>query len=279
MVENAAEVRGYVNRIKTLPTMPGVVKQLCGLMESDDTTTTEIAEMIATDQVLSAKVLKIVNSPFYGFPGRIATINHAVVLLGFNVVKGIVLSAAILGYMTAAVKGLWEHSLGTAVTAGALGRTLGLKEPEELATAGLLHDLGKVLLSVEMKSECAAVIQKVKKEKVSFIEAEQEILFGVNHCTIAGWLAEEWNLPPRLAEPLTRHHRPDKAGNAAVATAVVHLADICTRALQFGSGGDPYVPAIQPEAMEMLDLKMADMPGLLEVIDDELEDIDTRDFL
>lgn len=258
--------------------MPGVVSKLLSMVESDEDSVSEIANTIATDQVLTAKVLKIVNSPFYGFPGRIATINHALVLLGFDVIKGLVLSASVIDYMTDSLVGLWEHSVGVATASHKIALAIGADEPEEVATAGLLHDLGKVILSVEMPIECDRVVTEVARSKTSFFEAERKMLGGVTHCEIAGWLAEEWHLPARLREPIAFHFNPSLADLAAVPTAIVHLANIITRALQFGSGGDPYIPKINKGALKTLGLKMGDLASLLQVVDDELEGIDTSDF-
>ncbi|MFP4380276.1 MAG: HDOD domain-containing protein [Candidatus Sumerlaeia bacterium] len=276
--EKAQEIRERVKHIKTLPTLSGVVKKLCKVMESETVSTQEIAEIIGTDQVLTARVLKIVNSPFYGFPGRISTINHALVLLGLNVIKGIVLSAAVIDNMEKSIGGLWEHSLGVATATNRIAQSIGLPEPEEISTAGLLHDLGKVILSSEMPAECEQVLREVEESGISFMEAEKKLLEGITHPKIAGWLAADWNLPPRLKDPMVFHHHPGMSKLAPKPTAVVHLANILTRSLQFGDGGDPYIPKISPVALKTLDLRLADLAGYLDMIADELEGIDTSDF-
>lgn len=275
---SSSEIKNRIQHIKSLPTLPGVVKKLCSVVENDESSVAKIADIISTDQVISAKVLKIVNSPFYGFPGRISTVNHAIVLLGFNVIKGIVITAAVIDHMTSSMVGLWEHSLGVAATSGIIARRLQIPEPEEVSTAGLLHDLGKVILCTELRTEADEVMANVSICGKSFLESERKILDGICHCEIVGWLAEDWNLPPRLREPMVMHHWPEVAEFAQVPTAIVHLADIITRSLQFGSGGDPFVPPISPAAMSILNLKLADLASLLEEIDDELDGIDTSDF-
>jgi len=278
MAKQDDDIRGQIQRIKTLPTLPGVVKKLCTMVESEETSAAAVGDIISTDQVLTAKVLKIVNSSFYGFPGRIGTINHALVLLGFNVIKGIVLTAAVIDYMSDSLVGLWEHSLGVATAADVLARHAGLPEPEEICTAGLLHDLGKVILCVEMREMSERVVSEVQLTQVPIMEAEKKVLDGLTHCDIVGWLGEEWNLPPRLREPMTLHHNPSKAEFAPEPTAIIHIADVVTRALQFGSGGDPYVPKLETCALQALDMSMADLASLLDEIDDEFDGIDTTDF-
>ena len=166
-----------------------------------------------------------------------------------------------------------------ATAADKIARHLKVGEPEEISTAGLLHDLGKVILCVEMRDVCERVQAHVNISKLSFLDAERMVLDGLTHCEIVSWLAEGWNLPPRLREPMMLHHRPSLAESARVPTAIVHLADIMTRSLQFGNGGDPYVPRIQSGVLETLGLKIGDLAALLEEIDDTLEGIDTSDFL
>lgn len=278
MEKDRDAVQSQIRRIKSLPTLPGVVEKICNMVESDKTSVAELAKIISTDQVLAAKLLKVVNSPFYGFPGRISTINHALVLLGFNVVKGIMISISVIDFMTDQVRGLWAHSVGVATAAGVIGRRLKLPEPEELSTAGLLHDLGKVIISLELRHDCDLILQRVESDGVLFIDAEREVLEGLTHTHVAGWLSEAWNLSSRLRVPIVRHHDLSLATDHREATAVVHLADILTRCLQFGSGGDPYVPALQPEALDLLELRLADLAGLLEEVDAELDRVDTSDF-
>lgn len=273
------DFRQRIKRIQTLPMFPGVVKRLCGMVESDIASAAEVGNIIGTDQVLTAKVLKIVNSSFYGFRGRITAIDHALVLLGFNVIKSIVITAAVIDYMTDSMVGLWEHSLGVATAADKIARNLNIKEPEEISTAGLLHDLGKVILCVEMHDLADQIRTSVESAKVSYIEAEKAQLDGISHCDIAGWLMEQWNLPLGLRDPVVLHHSPDKAKVAPVPVAIVHIADILTRSLQFGSGGDPYIPIIHPTALDSLGLRMIDLAPLLREIDNALESIDTMELV
>ncbi len=267
-----------VKRIKSLPTLPGVVQKICSMVESDETSTAEIAAIINTDQVLTAKVLRIVNSPFYGFPGRITTINHALVLLGFNVIKGIMISASVIDFMTKSISGLWEHSIGVATASGYIARLINEEEPEVASTAGLLHDLGKVILSVELQSECEMVLADVDFSNVTFYQAEKNVLEDIDHCLIGRWLADQWNMPSRLKEPIRWHHAPQHAKQSSRVTAIVHLADVLTRALQFGYAGDPFVPELSLHAMKILGLQMADLKKILKDVDYELEGLDTSVF-
>ena len=142
---NPTDLRNRIEKLGDLPTLPHVVQRLAAMIGRPTVSTEEIGAIIEKDQVLAAKVLRLANSPFYGFPSRIGSVAHAVIVLGFNVVKGLTLCASALSIMKdAGMDQLWRHSLGVAITANLLAARLGIKNPEELFVAGLLHDIGKV---------------------------------------------------------------------------------------------------------------------------------------
>jgi putative nucleotidyltransferase with HDIG domain len=242
------------------------------MVDSPETTGRMLGREIATDQVISAKVLKLVNSGFYGFSDPISTIQHAVTLLGFNTVKSLVLSSTVLDMMKDSLPGLWEHSIACARTCSIIAAHVELDDPEEISTAGLLHDLGKVILRQTMESEFRRIANYVDRADMLFYEAEEKVL-GVNHGEMGGWLLEKWALPPRLVEPIVDHHdfRPNR--DHAEHTAILHLADILCRAEAFGSGGDRKIPRLAPGALEILKIGIGDVREIMERMVEELRDI------
>jgi len=142
--------KGQILSIRDLPTLPKVLDEVSRLVQNPNTSIEAIAKVISRDQVLSAKVLKMVNSPVYGFPGRISSIQHSLVLLGFNVIRGVIISTSVFDIMSKAMEGLWEHSVGCALATGLVARQAKLKDPEEFSVCGLLHDLGKVVAAVQL---------------------------------------------------------------------------------------------------------------------------------
>lgn len=252
--------------VKDLPTLPDVLHEVSRLMEDPNSSTDQISKTIARDQVLSAKVLKMVNSPIYGFPGRISSIQHALVLLGFNVIKGIIISTSVFDAMNENMKGLWEHSMGCALASSSIARALGCKDPEEYAVAGLLHDIGKVVTAVQLPEARAAIDEMVKTRDCTYRQAENEIL-GFAHDRINLWLSTYWNLPPNLKEGLSYHHRPMSASLYPKIAQVVHLADFLTRLFEIGSGGDEQVSSLEPKVLDALQID----PKLLAEIMDNLE--------
>jgi len=271
MTVDKKHIRKQVEALRSVPTMPGVFDKISRLIDTPETAAADIANAISTDQALSAKVLRLVNSTFYGFPGRISNITHALVILGFDVVKGLILSTSVFDLMLArGLSGLWGHSLGCAITAGVIARQIKHPDAEEISVAALLHDLGKVIIRIEAQKESLLIGEVVEKEQISVYEAEEDIL-GFTHATVGKWLSKKWNLPPTLADPIAYHHAPGLARSAPQQTAIVHLANVLVRARGFGFGGDNLVPQIDMKAWEVLRISDTILEEIINEMDDKLE--------
>ncbi|HDQ41102.1 MAG TPA: HDOD domain-containing protein [Desulfonatronum sp.] len=265
------ERKGMLLAVKDLPTLPRVLEQVAKLLEDPLSSTEQVAKLISRDQVLSAKVLKMVNSPVYGFPGRISTIQHGLVLLGYNVIKGLIISTSVFELMTTSMSGLWEHSVGCAMACGVIAREAGFKEPEEYAVAGLLHDLGKVIVSLQLPEAKEEVEQAVAEGDLFYLEAEKKVL-GFGHDRVNSWVADHWNLPLNLKVGISGHHRPVSAQHYPKMACVVHVGDFLTRVLEIGSGGEDHVPALDPQALELLGLDLSRLDIVLDAMVAEMED-------
>ncbi len=267
-----SEMRRQVEKITSLPTLPGSVTRITHMLDNPETTAAEVGKEIAKDQVLSAKVLKLVNSGFYGFSQPISTIPHAMVLLGFNVVKTLVLSTSVLDMMSQSMSGLWQHSLACARTCGIIARQVDMEDPEEISVTGLLHDLGKVVMEQHVKEAFDEVARLVEERNMLFYKAEEEVL-EMTHANVGGWLLDKWQLPGQLVEPIMYHHDFHPSRTHANRTAVIHLADILVRAEGFGSGGDRRIPVLSEEAMEVLEFKVDDLQEIMDAMVDEMRDV------
>ncbi len=246
-----------------LPTLPGILTKITQMTEGQESGASDVAQLISTDQVLSAKVLRLVNSPIYGFPGRISSITHAVVLLGFSVIKGLVLGTAVFDTLGEEGKELWNHSLGCAVLSRRLAMTANLADPEEVMVAGLLHDLGKVALAYVAPGQYSKAVQTAKKDRLYIGDAEQDV-FGVSHSRVGGWLCEEWHFPARLTEPLIHHHSPERAKAGEDIAAVIHIADILARGMGYGDAGDNALPPLSHAAFDSLGFSLEDLDDVLQ---------------
>jgi putative nucleotidyltransferase with HDIG domain len=274
MSDKRNEVRNIIKDTKSLPTLPGIITKLNSLSANSKSTIKDMARLVSSDQVLSARILRLVNSPSYGFY-RVSTISNAMILLGVDVVISLCLSSSIFEMMETNVVGLWEHSLGTGVASNIIARKLGLPECEEIATAALLHDIGKVIVKLKFQDDYEQLLSIIKEKEVYIRDAERELL-DTDHAEIGGWLAKSWFLPDKLIEPIVYHHEVHKSTTHQTKTAVVHLADVLIKASNFGFSGDEFVPRIQPVAWN----KLAMTDQLLEEIVAELEDklVEVKNF-
>lgn len=266
---NVVQESGILTKLKDLPTLPFVVIKVMEVINDPRSSATDLAEVISTDQALTAKLLRLVNSAYYGFPNPISTISHAVALLGFNTLRSLIFSVATSDLFS--MKGaemvfdrqqLWLHSLGTAVCAKILAKHLGVPMAEELFIAGLLHDVGKVILDQYLHSEFIKVVEKVRSSNRPMYQVENELL-GANHAEIGQWAAEKWRLPSLLAAAIRFHHTVEEAKDYAKVASVVHVSDALTKMKGIGRGGDNAEPSIHPIAHKVLRLDGVNLSDIL----------------
>jgi HD-like signal output (HDOD) protein len=267
-----------IEGISTIPTLPTVIDKITRLLQNPKTSAEEIGRAVTTDQALTSKVLKLVNSAFYGFPGRISTITHAIVILGFSTVKNIVLTASIFDAFKRKgsapggfdMEQFWYHSIACGAASQAIARMIGSAEKEECFIAGLIHDIGKIILCQYLPSEFNQVIVNTRSKNILFYQSEKE-LFDMTHQEIGGYITERWNLPKNLQNAVKYHHIPSTSRDHYLTTAIVHCADIFVRALDFGNGGDMVIPLMADHVWKNLGLETASLQPLFESISDEVE--------
>ncbi len=273
----AKHIDTRIKKLKDLPTLPTVLTQCNMMLNNPNVSTTELAKVIKTDQSISSKVLKLVNSAFYGLSGKVSSIAQAIVILGFNTVRNIILSVSVFELLPEnedfgdfEISKFWEHSIGCAVISKVLGQRLGMKDPEEVFTAGLLHDIGKVIIVKLFREDFLTILEITHKEKVLILDAEQHVL-GIRHPQVGEILAKQWKLPPALTEAITFHHNLTEKINYLKMVSIVHLADIITRGLQIGSAGDPVIPEISTTAWDTLTISINAIEKWIVDLDEELD--------
>ena len=265
-------VKDRIETVQTLATIPAVAKRLLELVANPAVTLTEISHFISSDPVLTARVLRMVNSPVYGFPGRISSVNQAVLLLGLNVVKGLLFGVTVFDLMQQAMIGLWEHSLGCAILSRLIAKKKGLKDPEEASIYGLLHDMGKVILVIQFPEEYEKVMREAEEKGLTVYEVESDY-FSTTHATVGAWIAEQWSFPAPIIDVIRHHHKPHLSKSIPMETAVVHFADVLLRGKGFGFAGDSAMPALHPSAWELLELSEGDIKDMLKEAEDLLEEV------
>ncbi len=254
------EVRDRVRNIRSVSTLPNVLARILAIVHNESSTAIDLAAEISADQALTLRVLRVVNSGYYGFQRRIATIPEAVVILGFTEVERLALAISVINWFghdartVRSMRMLWQHSLACAVGASVIEQ----KRPEfhdELLGAhagGLLHDLGKAVIMQHLPDASDAIHRLVCDEEMSCLDAEREVLDGATHCVVGAWLAEEWNLPPALVSAIDLHHRPEDAVHHQSIVYAAHIADAIANRAGLCAPGEAVHREILPVASEGL---------------------------
>lgn len=268
-MRHRADIEHLVKRVFQLQSLPDAVLRISEVLNDNAATVDDVAREMARDVAFSAQVLKLVNSGFYGFKTPVTSLSHATVLLGFNVMRTLVMTASVGDMITGSFAGLWQHSVACARTCTLISRRLGGDEPEELGAVGLLHDIGKVVFAEYLKPEFAAMQQLVEQEDILLIEAERRVT-GMDHGEVGEMLLRRWKLPEATVMPIAGHHAFNKGNPYAARSAVLCLADIIVRAAGCGSGGDRRIPPVNPDVMDLLGM---DAGALKSVMDECLPEL------
>lgn len=253
-----------LNATKDLPTLPTIAVEINRMVDDSNTTIESISETIAKDQAITSKMLKLVNSAFFGLPSKVSNISEAVILLGFSAVRNVVLSVSLIKTFPGRkspekydIKTLWRHSVAVAIISRYLSEQSHRQEPEECFVGGLLHDMGKVIIALYLKDDFSDIIRKMKDEHLSFNQAEKDIL-PINHAKIGAFLAKKWKLPQNLIDVIQYHHTPGAATHHTELVYIIHTANIVAETLmddpmkiEYG-GINLKLSKINPKAVKIL---------------------------
>lgn len=267
-----------LKRVQALPPLPTSALRVIALTKNPQTTVKELEAVISKDPSLTADILRQANSAYYGYARRISTLQEAIVMLGFQVTQGLAMASAVapllknnlIGYEIEQ-EGLWKHSLLTAMTAKRLCQRQKLPYGDVAFTAGLLHDIGKLIISIYVQEVGSFLVEKVQEVKLSYVELEEKVI-GYNHATVGGFLARTWFLPEDLVSAISYHHTPLEAPSYPELANIVHVANGIASLLGIGGGVDSFLNPIQQEALDQLSLKTADLETIMAELGDLLVD-------
>lgn len=242
--EHSVKLREKVERklsnVHNLPSLPLIIIEVSKMIEDPRTNASQLGRLISKDQGLVTKILTVANSPLYGIPRRVSTIDFAIVVLGFSHIKNIVVALTMMDAIKTSStekfsqRKFWLHSLMTATAAKKIADDLGFSATGEIFTMGLLHDLGIPVIYKFFNKEYEEIIKKVKNDGINFDDAEKDVL-GITHQEIGGYLLEKWNLPNNLISIVQNHHNPSDETDYKKNAAIVHLADYMTNKLNTGA--------------------------------------------
>ena len=267
---DAEQVR---DRVQALPMLPAAAHELMAAFRDDDIGFDDLARKIDIDPAITARILRVANSSFYGMSGSIATVGDAIRLIGLRTVETIVMQESLAqrfhgpGCPTFDFPRYWEHSLATAVAAQELARESG-HAMHEAFTAGLIHDLGSLALASHFPQEYGAVVRDARDRDLPRLEAERAAL-GIDHCQVGAWIAAHWHFTEAVIDAIAWHHNPghlsgeDEDSDAVAGTSsrrpgrasladLVHNADGIAHALDLHAAGDDLVPPMQRASWDRL---------------------------
>lgn len=248
-----------LSTVYSVPSIPQVIMEVSSIIDDPKTSANILGRMISHDQGLVTKILTVANSPLHGIPRRVSTIDFAIVVLGFNQVKNIVLALSMMDTLKVTgdskfdQKQYWLHSILTAAASKKIADDLGYQASGEVFTAGLLHDLGIAIINKFFTKEFKEILESVKKQNLTYLEAE-ELHLGITHQEIGRYLVDRWNLPVAIADVINFHHKPSLAENNKELTALVHLADYMTKQLMIGDFSWDNSTTLDPAIIEILRL-------------------------
>lgn len=276
MAKSIGEIKRKIDKITELPTLPIIITELLGLLDNPKSTPKDINELIKNDQSLTSKTLRLVNSSYYGFPRGISTVTEAVVILGFDTVRNLALSASIVKVLK--VGGsfdkteFWRHTVAVAFMSRIVAKHIKYSNVEVAFVAGLLHDIAKVFEDQYFSEEFYEAVELSKEQGIQLYMAEREVL-GYDHAAIGKRLADSWNLPQSIVAAMSYHHDLDKNVYPEHMTLVeiVYLSDALVRLKKIGNSGNYGKTSVSKRVMEKLKLKKETLVLLLKELDAEME--------
>ncbi len=263
--------------IKEIPTLPLVYQELFQRMQNPEATVSEIADLVAQDQALTAKILHLVNSAFYGLSKQVTTISRAVVILGFKSIRSAALAISVFDYFKdeASTEELdmtqfWSHSIAVATISKVLAEEIQIKLVEESFTIGLLHDVGKLIEKHYFPKDFEDLFRVSKEQNQTWIDCERE-LFQVNHATIGKVVFRMWDFPPSVVEAVQLHHSSVATAKFPQLTALVQVADYVSYGLGYGSPGSIAPDECPADSLKLLGLSMDQIENCHGQINEALE--------
>jgi putative nucleotidyltransferase with HDIG domain len=267
------EVIDLIDESTSLATPPEIYCQLDKAINDENSSFDDIERIISVDPALTTHLLKIANSSFYGFKTKIETVNHALTIIGTKQLADLVLASSAMerfpGVSESLVdmKSFWSHSIGCGLVARALADLTGkFENVESLFVAGLLHDIGRLLLLIKAPDELEKAIKASEVSGDPLFEEEKRLL-GFDHSEVGAALVKMWGLPQRLEEAVKYHHKPEEAENFPSEAAISSIADSIANSLGLGSSGETNCPSVEVRVWETLGITE---PTVLLIIEEKV---------
>jgi len=261
----------------TLSSLPLIFTEINRVVNDPRSSANSVADVISKDPNLTTKLLKIVNSSFYGFPSKIDTVSRAVTILGSRELTTLALGTSLLTIFRdippdlVDMKSFWMHSVACGVAARMIAKYKNVANTERLFVAGLLHDIGRVIIYKHLPDQGREILLHARRTGCLLRSAELEVL-GFDHTQVGATLIKKWQFPLVLEQALTYHHQPTLSQHLLEAS-IVHIADILINALMIGTSGERFVPPLIPKVWAELGLETEMFPRSIRLVDRQVEEI------
>ncbi len=260
-----------------LASLPDIFHQIIEALKNPNSSASFVADIIGKDTSLSAKLLRLVNSSFYGFPNKVDTLSRAVTITGTNQLTNLALGVSVISAFKDIpaeimdMASFWRHSVACGILARLLAGRMRNPGEERFFVAGMLHDIGRLVMFRNFPALAREAVVKAAEKNITVTEAEAEV-WGFNHAKLAGALLKEWKFPVTLENAIQGHHNPLSSRNP-LEPAILHVADVVAHTLAIGSSGTRLVPPLVPEAWDLLGLSKNVLSALVPQVDQQVEDI------
>lgn len=271
-MEVSQHLEELINSTAGLASLPSVFHRIDAAVENPYSTLDQIATIIMEDPGLAARLLKIANSSFYSFPQPVETITRALTVVGTGQLRDLVMATSAISQFQGVSPDListtdfWRHSIACGLAARVIATYRREANVESFYVAGLLHDVGRLVLFLNRPRPSAVLLQHCRNQGTLLYLAEHAAV-GFDHASVGGALLAKWKLPERLLVPVRYHHQPAGAQSFAVETAIVHVADIVAHSMRLGASGEMFIPPLDPWAWERVGLS----PGLIPTIAKQID--------
>ncbi|MEA3435310.1 MAG: HDOD domain-containing protein [Thermodesulfobacteriota bacterium] len=271
------EILKKLDSIKDIPTLPTIVFELNELLKDPNTPITDISDIIEKDQAMSLRVLKLVNSAFYGIHKEVNDIGNAIVLLGFNTVRNAIVSLGVINSFSGIkslegfdISDFWKHSLAVAVVSKSLAEKTKIASPDSCFVGGLLHDIGKVILAQYFQDLFEKVWNVAKRKNISFYEAEKKEI-SIDHTIIGAHLATKWELPESFIDVIRWHHDVRNDTESKKMILIIYLSDIIVNSYNADPDGNIDLSVMHPAASKFLKKQLGDVDSWFAEIENDIK--------
>ncbi len=253
-----------------------VLKEIEAELQSPECSLSTVGEAIEKDPDLTSRLLRLGNSPFYGYTSRLTSVAEAISLIGIRQVQDLLLASSIIERFAGvaeeyvSMESFWRHSLACGIAARVVAMERRLPKPDKYFVAGLLHDVGRLVLLGQGAPAAQQVFQLYHRERLLLREAEVRVL-GFDHQQIGGALLRHWRYPSALIGAVAHHHQPTAAEVGREEAAIVHFCDHLVNAMQIGCSGERFVPPLNKKAWESLNLPLESLPAIVGAVDEQIE--------